>query len=113
MQPESRKYLAKKGIDYFDFVPKIINRGLLKKQDLILTMEKRHAIEVVNTFNDLENLEEKTFTLLEFNGDTINTDIIDPYYTSGDTYKKVLKIIDQNVEKALYNIIETNKNLEN
>ena len=108
IQPESRKYLESKGIDHSDFIPKIINRHLLEKQDLILTMEKSHVNKIINTFNDIEDIEEKTFTLKEFNGETTYTDIIDPYYTSGETYTKVLKIIDQNIEKAIHKIIEVN-----
>ena len=40
MQPESRDYLKSKGINASDFRPKVINKKLLEKQDLILTMEK-------------------------------------------------------------------------
>ena len=57
IQPESRKYLESKGIDYSDFIPKIINRHLLEKQDLILTMERDHVNEIINTFNDIEDIE--------------------------------------------------------
>jgi protein-tyrosine-phosphatase len=109
IQPESRKYLDSKGIDYTDFLPKIVSRNLLEKQDLILTMEKHHTIEIINTFNQIHDIEEKTLTLKEFNGETTHTDIIDPYYTSGETYMKVLKIIDENIEKAISKIIEVNK----
>ncbi|MFX0025220.1 MAG: low molecular weight phosphatase family protein, partial [Candidatus Hermodarchaeota archaeon] len=40
MQPESKEYLDLKGIKYSDFRPKILNRALLEKQDLIITMEE-------------------------------------------------------------------------
>ena len=109
IQPESRKYLDSKGIDYSDFIPKIINRNLLEKQDLILTMEKRHVIEIINTFNEIKDIEERTLTLKEFNGETTHTDIIDPYYTSNKTYKKVLRIIDEFTEKTIKKIVYINE----
>jgi len=108
IQPESRMYLDSKGIEYSDFSPKIINQNLLEKQDLILTMEKTHSKEITNKFKCIKEIAKKTFTLREFNGETDNLDIIDPYYTSSTTYKKVLKIIDENVKKAVEKIIYLN-----
>lgn len=110
MQPESRTYLDSKGINHSDFIPKIINRKLLEKQDLILTMEKTHSLDLIKNFNYIENIEKKTFTLKEFNGETQKIDIIDPYCTSTENYEKILKIIDENVEKAIKKIIQLNQN---
>ena len=109
IQPESREYLNSRGIDHTDFTPQTINLELLEKQDLILTMEKSHSLQIIRNYDTIENVDNKTFTLKEFNGETGNVDIIDPYYASNDTYKKVLKIIDENVEKALQKIIEINR----
>ena len=109
IQPESREFLNKKGIFHSDFAPKIVNHKLLEKQDLILTMEKAHSNEIINSFDSVKKIEEKTFTLKEFNGETHNTDIIDPYYSSIETYRTILKIIDDNVEKAVKKIIKINK----
>ncbi|MFX1307705.1 MAG: hypothetical protein ACFFDG_12915 [Promethearchaeota archaeon] len=108
MQPESRIYLDSKGINHSDFAPKIINRKLLEKQDLILTMEYNHSKEIKNVFNNVKDIDKKTFTLKEFNGEPDDLDIIDPYYTSNSTYKKVLKILDENVRKAIEKIIFLN-----
>ncbi|MHA1509878.1 MAG: arsenate reductase/protein-tyrosine-phosphatase family protein, partial [Promethearchaeota archaeon] len=69
MQPESQKYLNSKGIDYSDFHPQIINRNLLEKQDLILTMEKSHAQEIRDTYPGIVDIDKFTFTLKEFNGE--------------------------------------------
>jgi protein-tyrosine phosphatase len=113
MQPESRRYLDSKGIKHSDFTPKIVNRNLLEKQDLILTMEAKHSRDIINNFNNIKNVDKKTFTLKEFNGELQHMDIIDPYYTSDDTYRKVLKIIDENVEKAIKRIIEKNEMNDN
>ena len=108
IQKESRMYLDSKGIKHSDFIPKIINRNLLEKQDLILTMEKTHSKKIKNKFKYIKNIDKKTFTLREFNGETDNLDIIDPYNTSSTTYKKVLKIIDENVKNVVEKIINLN-----
>ncbi|MFX1503933.1 MAG: low molecular weight phosphatase family protein, partial [Promethearchaeota archaeon] len=50
MQPESQKYLDNKGIIHSDFTPKIINRKLLEKQDLILTMESIQSKDIKDNF---------------------------------------------------------------
>ncbi len=108
MQPESQEYLNAKGINHSDFRPQIINRKLLEKQDLIITMEVSHAQEIRDNYPRIVDIDKKTFTLREFNGDTEELDIIDPYYTSTNTYKKVLRIIDENIEKMINKIIQIN-----
>ena len=113
MQPESRKFLDSKGIKHSDFIPKVINRKLLEKQDLILTMEHIHSHDIVKDYNNINDIDKKTFTLKEFNGETQDIDIIDPYYTSANNYKKVLRIIDEHVEKAVIKIMEINDHHRN
>jgi len=108
MQPESQEYLNAKGIDHSDFHPQIINRKLLEKQDLIITMEVSHAQDIKDNYPGIVDIDKKTFTLREFNGDIEELDIIDPYYTSTNTYKKVLRIIDKNIEKMINKIIQIN-----
>jgi len=100
MQPDSQEYLNTKGIIHSDFNPKILNKALLKKQDLIITMEKQHAI-------DIQDIEKKTLTLKEFNGGV--GDIIDPYYENRATYLKVMNELDKQIEKMVLKIIELNK----
>lgn len=112
MQPESRSYLDSKGINHSDFTPKIVNQKLLEKQDLILTMESTHSQDIKRNFSIIVDIEKKTYTLKEFNGESQDVDIIDPYYTSNETYKKVLRIIDDQVEKAIKKIIQIN-NIKN
>ena len=104
MQPESQEYLNLKNIDHDDFKPQLITRELLKNQDLILTMESKHKSEIINSYNNISNIQNKVFTLKEFNGETTNIDIIDPYYTSKKTYYKILTIIDEFVEKSVRKI---------
>jgi protein-tyrosine phosphatase len=110
MQPESQDYLSSKGIDHSDFKPQLINRKLLENQDLIITMERSHVEDILRNYHELKNLRDKTYTLKEFNGETSDLDIIDPYYTSTATYKNILKIIDENIEKLIKIIKETNLN---
>ena len=107
MQPDSQKYLNTKGIIHSDFSPKILNKALLKKQNLIITMEKQHAMEIKANFNDIQDIEKNTHTLKVFNGG--EGDIIDPYYESQTTYIKVMNELDKQIEKMVLKIIEINK----
>ncbi len=109
MQPESQEYLNAKGINHSNFHPQIINRKLLEEQDLIITMEKSHADEIRENYSEIVDINKKTFTLREFNGETEELDIIDPYYASANTYKKVLQIIDENIEKMVNKITQINQ----
>jgi protein-tyrosine-phosphatase len=111
MQRKSQEYLNSKKINHSDFQPQLISRFLLEHQDLILTMEKSHSIDIINNYRSLEDIDKKTFTLKEFNEESEDIDIIDPYYASSETYKQVLKIIDQSVEKAINKIIDINNSL--
>ena len=112
MQPESRNYLHSKGIDDSDFRPKVIDRNLLAKADLILTMEHSHSMDIKRNYNNVKDIDKKTLTLKEFSGEIDNLDIIDPYYTSSSFYKKILIIIESYVEKATKRIMEINKKLD-
>jgi len=109
MQPESQEYLNAKGINHSDFHPQIINSKLLEKQDLIITMEKSHADEIRDNYSGIVDIDKKTFTLREFNGEKEELDIIDPYYESTNTYKKVLRLIEDNIEKMINKIIQINQ----
>ena len=107
MQPESREYLSSKGIDHSDFSPKTINKKLLQENDLIITMERYHIEQIKSNFYDIEEIDSKVFTLKEFNGG--KGDIIDPYYTNKETYMRVMKELDKNIDKLVKKIIEINK----
>ncbi|MBY8985436.1 MAG: hypothetical protein KGD65_10230 [Candidatus Lokiarchaeota archaeon] len=111
MQPQSQEYLNSKKINHSDFQPQIISGSLLEQQDLMLTMEKSHSRDIINNYRSIKNIDKKTFTLKEFNEESENLDIIDPYYASSEMYKQVLKIIDHNVEKAIKKIIFINNSL--
>lgn len=107
MQPESREYLSSKGIDHSDFSPKTITKILLQENDLIITMEKYHIEQIKSNFYDIEEIDSKTFTLKEFNGG--KGDIIDPYYTNKETYMRVMKELDKNIERLVKEVIEINR----
>ena len=107
MQPESREYLKKKGIKHSDFVPKTISHKLLEKQDLIITMEQYHVDQILSKYAAIPEIGQKTYTLKEFNGE--QGDIIDPYYTDGGTYKRVMKELDSHVERMIEKIVQLNQ----
>ena len=106
IQRESQEYLNSKRINHSDFQPQLITRSLLESQDLILTMEKSHSKDIISEYGNIPNIEKKTYILKEFNGESQDLDIIDPYYTSTEKYKEVLKTIDDHVKKAIQKIID-------
>ena len=71
-------------------------------------MEKKHRDEITEIYEHNDNIRIKTFTLKEFNHSEGNLDIIDPYYSSHDKFKEILKIIDKEVERAILNIKKLN-----
>jgi len=66
MQPESQEYLNSKGIDHSDFRPQLINRKLLEKQDLIITMERSHVEDIIRNYGEIEKIRNRVLTLKEF-----------------------------------------------
>jgi len=110
-QPETINYIQTKGLDISDFQPKVITRELLKKQDLIIGMERYHIVKLKKNFKELkEQLDGKLFTLKQFNGATKKEDlnIPDPYKTGIENYNRILRIVEENIEKLLLKIIEIN-----
>ncbi|MEJ2294436.1 MAG: hypothetical protein P8Y23_06660 [Candidatus Lokiarchaeota archaeon] len=87
----------------------LITRKLIEKQDLILTIENSHKKDILQNYRNIFDIQNKVFTIKEFNGETTDIDIIDPYYASKKTYQKVLATIDENVKKALKIIAKSNK----
>lgn len=110
MQPESKEYLNGKNIDHLDFIPQLITSNLLKRHDLIITMECSHKDDIIYSYSTIKNISEKTYTLKEFNGAKEDLDIIDPYYTNRNTYQKIMKLIDIQVEKLILKIMKINQN---
>jgi len=92
-----------------DFQSKSLNSELLKKNDLILTMETTQMRKIIKQFTDIANLKDKTFTLKGFNGETKDVDIPDPYMTTPEYYKKILEEIEIYIKLSLKRIIKLNK----
>ena len=110
-QPGTVNYLKSKGIDISNFKTKRIDLQLLERQDLILGFEQKHHInKLKRKFKHLKDLDEKLFLLLEFAGEKENLDIPDPFYLQHKEYNKILKRIENGVEKIIEKIIEINRN---
>lgn len=112
-QPETKNYIQAKGINMSDFRPKIITKELIEKQDLIIGMERYHLIKIRNKFKDLidNNIKDKLYTLKQFNGAEKNDlNIPDPYKTGLKNYNRILKIVEENVEKMVKKLVKINSN---
>ncbi|HEY0088923.1 MAG TPA: hypothetical protein VGB37_08770 [Candidatus Lokiarchaeia archaeon] len=109
-QPETINYVESKGIKMSDFQPKVLTKEILEKQDLIIGMENYHLLKIKKKFKEI-NLKDKMFTLKQFNGaDKNNYNIPDPYKTGIDNYNRILKIVEENIEKLVKKICNLNSN---
>jgi len=109
-QPETINYVESKGIKMSDFQPKLLTKELLEKQDLLIGMETYHLLKIRKKFKEIEKiLKDKMFTLTQFNGaDKGNYNIPDPYKTGIENYNRILKIVEENVEKLVKKISDIN-----
>lgn len=108
-QPETKRYLKENwDIDFSDFHGKIMNKDLLKNQDLILAMQSRHLKRLRRKFKDLDHLMEKTHLLLEFAGEKEDFDIEDPVNLDAGEYEQIMKTVERGVRKSIEKIIELN-----
>lgn len=109
-QPETIDYVKQRGIDMSNFRPTTITRELLDNQDLIIGMEKFHLLKVRHKFKELrEKLKDKMYTLKQFNGaDKRDYNIPDPYMTGFENYNRIMKIVEENVEKLVEKIANIN-----
>ena len=107
---DTKDYAKEKGIDMSDFESKTITREMIEKADLIIGMEKYHLLKTRKTFKDLrEELKKKLFTLKQFNeAERKDWNIPDPYETGRENYFRIIKIVEDNVEKLVKKIIEIN-----
>ena len=109
-QPETIEYVKQRGIDMSNFRPTTITIELLENQDLIIGMEKYQLLKVRHKFKELrEKLKDKMYTLKQFNGaDKRDINIPDPYMTGFENYNRIMKIVEENVEKLVKKIANTN-----
>ncbi|MHA2122352.1 MAG: arsenate reductase/protein-tyrosine-phosphatase family protein [Promethearchaeota archaeon] len=112
-QPGTINYLKSMGISIINFKTKLLNPELLEKQDLLLGFEIKHHINKINRkFKDIKNLEVKNHLLLEYAGETDDLEIKDPYRLDAGEYNKILKRIEEGVNKIILKIIKINKTEE-
>ena len=73
-------------------------------------MEKYHLLKVRHKFRNLrEKLKDKMFTLTQFNGaEKKDYNIPDPYMTGIENYNRIMRIVDEYVEKLVLKIKEIN-----
>ena len=77
--------------------------------DNLFGMERYHLTKVRKKFKDIKDkLKDKMYTLKQFNGAN-DFNIPDPYLTGLENYNRILKIVDENVELLIKNIIKINK----
>ena len=108
---ETRDYLEAKGIDMSQFKSRRITRDLIENSDLVIGMESYHLLKVKKKYRDLkESLEGKLFTLLEFNGvEKKEANIPDPYKKPLEEYNRIMRVIEENIEKLIKKVIKLNK----
>ncbi|MHA1509295.1 MAG: arsenate reductase/protein-tyrosine-phosphatase family protein [Promethearchaeota archaeon] len=110
-QLETIEYITSKGIEMKDFRPKAITRSLVKKQDIIIGMERYQLTKIRSKFKDLkENLKGKLYTLKEFNGaGKKELNIPDPYKTGKKRYFEILEIVEKQVELLVQKVKNINQ----
>jgi protein-tyrosine phosphatase len=107
------RYLKSKGIDTDGITPKDITEEMINKQDLILAFEEKYHIRrLKRKFKYIKNLDEKVFLLLEFAGEAENLEIEDPFYMEESEYNKIIRRIEDGINKSIEKIIEINRTKE-
>ncbi len=86
--PKACKALEDKGINISEHRTTMVDRILLKKADIVLTMTKSHKEILSNQIEELKRADEKIFTLKEFIGKK-EVDINDPYGQPLTKYQEV------------------------
>ncbi|MFX0076915.1 MAG: hypothetical protein ACFE96_15830 [Candidatus Hermodarchaeota archaeon] len=104
------RYLKSKGINTEGITPKDITEEMIYKQDLILAFEEKYHIRrLKRKFKQIKNLDEKVYLLLDYIGETENLEIEDPFYMEENEYKKIIKRIEDAIDKTIEKIIDLNK----
>ncbi|TFF89959.1 MAG: hypothetical protein EU548_05440 [Promethearchaeota archaeon] len=109
-QEETIDYVKKSwNFDLSDHKGKIMDEGLLKKQDLILAMEKRHLKRLKRKLKNLQNVHQKAQLLLEYAEISGNPNIEDPVNLDKKKYDKIMEQIEKGVLKSIEKIIKINR----
>ncbi len=94
----TREILKKEGMDVSCHRSQRITKGLLRKSDIILIMERIHEKRILEEAPDVKN---RLFLLKEFAKiDDNDLDITDPIATSEEFYEETYRIIKQAVERV-------------
>lgn len=92
--------LKELGIDLSNHKSRVINKNLIDKSDIILTMTKYHKEILVQA---VPKCKEKVYTFKGF-ANQDESDISDPFGGSLDTYRDTMKEIIYSVNKIVKNI---------
>ena len=93
MDPLALAMLAEHGVDGSAHVARQLDDGMLRRADLILVMEKRHAAAIARTAPEASG---KTFVLGKWQGDLA---IADPYRQQRAAFEHVYGLIDDAVSR--------------
>ncbi|MDI6758824.1 MAG: L-threonylcarbamoyladenylate synthase [Candidatus Omnitrophota bacterium] len=94
----TKEILKKEGMDVSCHRSQRATKGLLRKSDIILVMEKIHEKRILEEAPDVKN---RLFLLKEFAKiDDNNLDILDPIAASEEFYEETYMIIKQAVERV-------------
>ncbi|MDF1508222.1 low molecular weight protein arginine phosphatase [Robertmurraya sp. DFI.2.37] len=92
-----QRILEEEGIEHVHR-SSMLTKGLVDWASYIFTMTESHKRSVLSMF---PNSEGKVFTLKEFAGEKINSDIHDPFGGSLETYRKTYIDISENIKKII------------
>ncbi|MEW6088001.1 MAG: low molecular weight protein arginine phosphatase [bacterium] len=97
MSFDSERLLIREGIDPSGFKSQPVTWNLLQKYDLVLTMDRRQADYIKDTFPKTEG---RTFLLKKFiDKDELNAEIADPYLGNAGDYENCFREIKEAVIK--------------
>lgn len=85
------------GIDISDYRAKIVDRELLKKQDLVLTMSKGHKLSLLSKYSFLEG---KLYTMKEYAYNS-SEDVVDPFGGDLDVYVATKEELEDLIDKII------------
>jgi protein arginine phosphatase len=98
----AQKVLEEQKIDHHH-QSSALTRELTDWASFIFTMTAGHKDSIVRMF---PGVKEKVFTLKEFVGHDVDSDIMDPFGGSLEIYRKTYRDIDENIEKMMEKLSE-------
>ena len=90
--------LKEEGVDMSEYRAQVLSDEMVKKSDLILVMEKRHELNILERIPQARN---RLYLLKEFaNIIDASLDIADPIGKSMEFYREVFNIIKESIERV-------------